>query len=143
MNTTKTFTSQNKQFKIEVRIPKERSDFRRSTLIAYVWGSNEPNDSVLDEAAKAAGAPHRYTTIGEFPAVDKAFRDYNKLVVKSQREVLGAGLREVFGAFVDSPELKEIKFSRTAGCRCGCSPGFIIRAQGLQGHSIYINEVKA
>lgn len=60
---------------------------------------------------------------GEDPTVDKAWDAYNRAEVKAMRvKVLNwldaAGYERV-----------KVRFSRKAGCGCGCSPGFIADRQ--------------
>lgn len=48
-----------------------------------------------------------------------------------------AALREIFGPYVD------IKWSRTAGCSCGCSPGYRIknleRGHKYRNHDVWVD----
>ncbi|AYN55918.1 hypothetical protein PBI_COLTRANE_47 [Microbacterium phage Coltrane] len=73
--------------------------------------------------AEAYGSP--FYGKGEFPAEDKLFASLNRQVVKNQKAVVEE-LR------MTSEELDDIlaaagklTFSRTAGCGCGCSSGFV------------------
>lgn len=58
-----------------------------------------------------------------------AFKAQFRADVKVTREALESLL----------PDLGGLRFSRTAGCRCGCSPGFIAKAH--RGQDIYITLV--
>lgn len=58
-------------------------------------------------------------------------KTWSKLGTISTKATI-ASLREIFG-----PE-PEIKWSRTAGCSCGCSPGY--RVKNLPSGSPYINK---
>jgi len=67
--------------------------------------------------------PTPYTRRGEFTEVDRAWDAHNREIVATKRAVLDRVLKQI----VDDASELEIKFSRKAGCACGCSPGFKIR----------------
>jgi hypothetical protein len=60
-----------------------------------------------------------YTRKGEQPEVDAAWRKYNQAEIKLERAVID-DVRKRYGL-----DLGKLSFSRTAGCSCKCSPGFI------------------
>lgn len=62
----------------------------------------------------------RYTERGDDPDADRAFDRGNREQAKIWRETLSA-VAAVWDTEVDA------KFSRDAGCSCGCSPGFIVK----------------
>lgn len=76
---------------------------------------------LIAAAMKWYGVDHPYTRRGEFPNIDKAFDRMNREIVTHKRRVLVAFLTQL-GL---DPAAFDLKFSRKAGCRCGCSPGFI------------------
>lgn len=80
-------------------IVRPRNDYRDySGTRIYVWPENE---SVLDNFL-----------VGRRARPTEAYR----AIVKT----------EVFEALGIDPERYNVKWSRTAGCSCGCSPGFIL-----------------
>ena len=106
---------------------------------ASVWeadGSVPEAEVVLGPVAKALGAPTIHTVRGAFPALDKAWDAYNKSVVEVKRAVLFGALKALAPVNPQAAYFREnmdqIKFSRKAGCRCGCSPGFVL--PGLASH---------
>lgn len=114
------FEAQGKKFEIKIVEEwehKQRSwSFKRSTGRASVNGAFEP----------------------PFPANDADEREWKKWrreATKSEAEVLAAG----FAAMnIDI----SFRFSQTAGCSCGCSPGFILTGGPVAGwFDFWVNEV--
>lgn len=67
----------------------------------------------------------RYTVRGDFPDVDLAFDRSNRYQSRVWREVAEATFAVWDAPFAGS-------FSRSAGCTCTCSPGFVLRdSRGL------------
>lgn len=97
--------------------------FGRQSWKAFIWGVPEPDDKELIRVAKEQGAPTVHTQRGQYPVLDKAWRKYNKEEVAGERVYLAAAL---LALGIDESACS-ISFSRTAGCHCGCSPGFIIK----------------
>lgn len=64
-----------------------------------------------------------YTIHGEDPENDKAWKKYNRAEVA----IMKTKVTNVLHSFVDYDGVT-VKFSRTAGCSCPCSPGFIASA---------------
>lgn len=69
---------------------------------------------------------------GDGSPEDKAWRRYNREEIRLQRalaaralEALKAHGLQTYGVIVGTVETK---FSRKAGCSCGCSPGLILQA---------------
>lgn len=128
-----TFESGGKSYRLRDRgvYGKKRSG------VAFVSGADEHLDSAeaIQPAAAAVAAPTIYTRRGVFPTVDRAWDEFNRQVVAAQRAVLDDGLR----ALGHRPEEMGIQFSRTAGCSCPCSPGFVLRRMPFA--SLYIERV--
>lgn len=79
----------------------------------------------------------KYTIKGQDPAVDKLWRKYNRIELSVQRAFLDLKHRELLSAFgfaVGDGRL-QFKWSRTAGCSCGCSPGWLPYRDGRRIHS--------
>jgi hypothetical protein len=66
-----------------------------------------------------------YTSRGEYPQVDKAWDEHNKAYV--------AGVRSLLAQVEDIVGSKKMKFSKKAGCSCGCSPGVHRRRPAWSG----------
>lgn len=58
---------------------------------------------------------------GKDPENDKAWRKYNKAEVSMERFVIQQAAKD---GVLDEDFVKELNFSRKAGCSCGCSPGW-------------------
>ena len=75
-----------------------------------------------------------YSMKGDDPENDKAWRKYNRDEIVAMRELLD----DISGWLqsISNGDLK-YRFSRKAGCSCGCSPGFIAdRALFFNGRAI-------
>lgn len=78
---------------------------------------------------------------GDGSEEDKAWRRYNREEIKLQRELATRAIRalqqhglQTYGMTVGTVETK---FSRTAGCGCGCSPGLILQADVRAGAPLF------
>lgn len=114
-------------------LKKERKPgVRWSAPRGYVFGVYGEDPSVkFANLAKKYALESVYTRRGEFPEVDRAFDKMNRMIIRVQRQILDAALKTL-GVVVTKAE-----FSQKAGCRCGCSPGFILR--GLTPGNWYIS----
>jgi hypothetical protein len=91
-----------------IRSSDSRKGFNRS--VVYV-------ESALDEVANQWFGKHKIRSLDfRCKTWEKACKVVNKQHIKA--------LKELF------PEADSIRFSRTAGCNCGCSPGFIMKYTG-------------
>lgn len=88
---------------------------------------------VLDGFRVALGLSTVFTTRGEYPALDKAFDAFNTLVMREKEDDLKTAL-DYIATRDDAIDLDfksksgiQPKFSRYAGCSCGCSPGFMLQ----------------
>lgn len=109
----------------------ERRDVK-SRVYIFSHGADDLSTANIEALAKRLGAPSMHTKRGEYPALDKAWDRHNRSIIEAQRRVLEAG----FGALAD-----DAKFSRRAGCGCGCSPGFILATD--RGLDYFINAAAA
>lgn len=139
---TKTFVLDGRKYEIELRYPE--SDRRRSTSnrsIAFVWEEivDQIDDSMLQKAADVAGAETIYTKMGDFPLVDEAFKIHNAVIIAVKHRLLFRALLECVGA--ETMKGVTLTFSRKAGCKCGCSPGFIVRGLPLS-LEIFVQRLK-
>lgn len=124
---------------------------------AFVWTdwADEMSTSAICDAAKSAGsivtlethpfaapeyigAADIHTKRGAFPAVDKAWDKHNREIVRRKSIVFREGLKAVLK---EKHNDVKFRFSRTAGCSCGCSPGFIV--EGVDARiTFYVQEPK-
>jgi len=113
-----------------------RGLFRRAR--AHVWcDADEYSDDLIHEYAKEKGLQNAYTTRGEHKDIDKMWAALNKRIVSRKRHVLEETL---VALKLDIPP-EDIAWSRTAGCGCGCSPGFLIKGGHLYNRNIFVNAV--
>jgi len=87
----------------------------------YVW---YPTTEFVGEAPP-------FSVKGDDPAIDKRWRAYNKAELMVMRHIL------ILAGFDD----RDWKFSRKAGCFCGCSAGFI-RTNYIANHFDYFISVE-
>lgn len=104
---------------------------RPDRVTAHVFGVPDPEEI----SYCGITAQPRYSLKGEDKANDKAWRIYNRAEVSLQRMVIERLVLEgVIPAF-----FSKFTFSRTAGCSCGCSPGWKGNPLGgYQGGTLYV-----
>ena len=91
---------------------------RRKLGRAYLWGEPDPEETA-DLKTPAYGQR------GENADNDKGWDLYNA----EEKRIMRVVLDKVF-AEIDSRlglKAEKMSFSRTAGCSCGCSPGFMLK----------------
>jgi hypothetical protein len=76
---------------------------------------------------------HIYTKRGDFPEVDKAWDKYNRSIVKAERIFVDTVREQLL-----KDTMGKAKWSKKAGCFCGCSPGWIVDGEELRRHSIQV-----
>lgn len=95
-----------------------------------------------------------YTARGEDPANDKAWDAYNRAEVKAMKADIEAAAKELIFRYtpdqsfaaINAALTEGLKFSKRAGCSCGCSAGFVspkhvsFRGNGISQISISRNE---
>lgn len=109
--------------------------YRRTTGRAFVWNNPEVSDQILHDEAARLGLTTVYTAKGEYPTLDKAWKQYNKMEVVSMRGLLDAACTAM------GLKIESVKFSRYAGCSCPCSPGFIVSFTGIPGYfDLFVGE---
>jgi hypothetical protein len=102
---------------LEYHTNPEPYDSRRKHTIVYISNPFDPKDFGFD------GQPE-YSRKGENPELDKAWRKYNKIEVNLQRGIIDQAVKH---GMIEEDLAKELKWSRKAGCSCGCSPGWTTR----------------
>jgi hypothetical protein len=90
---------------------------RQKHTIVSIINPFDPEDFGFD------GRPE-YSRKGENPELDKAWRKYNKIEVNLQRGIIDQAVKH---GMIEEDLAKELKWSRKAGCSCGCSPGWTTR----------------
>lgn len=101
----------------------------KSRVYVEGFGDEVPTDAILEPMARHLGLPTIYTARGDHKAMDALWDAVNARVVEEKRQALASLM----------PNL-EARFSRKAGCACGCSPGFI--AENVKGFDIWITKKK-
>jgi len=71
-----------------------------------------------------------YSSKGVNEEIDKAWRQYNRTEIRIMRRYAGKAVAKHYGYKV------KMRFARSAGCRCGCSPGFILDREG--SYDLYV-----
>ena len=124
---------------------RDYSSRQRTKPKGYCWGPGDDRNPSVEFRflAEYVGAPSVYTSRGEYPALDKAFDKMNREIVAAKTEVFKTALLAL-GMDEASVEAKgAVKFSRKAGCSCGCSPGFLLNVGDvLTGETVYVEEKK-
>jgi len=129
----KRFRCGDRDYEISIQHDNEKP----AKMRAYVYDKRgEPDDGALAELASRRGHKSIYTKRGLDKIMDQAWDAHNALIVANKEALLRAGLYAV-----GAPSGVKAKFSRTAGCRCGCSPGFVVSEWGF-GFNLWIEEVK-
>ena len=137
---SETFEMGDKTYSVDVQYSTTTDPYSKRRLgRAFVHG---PGDSLPMDAVKSAasivGAPDPYTIRGEYPDLDRAWDAYNKTIVALKRGVLNGAL-----SALGWDEIKAT-FAKTAGCPCGCSPGFVLKGpkELTDNATLYVKEVK-
>ena len=105
--------------KVTIRPLYNNRSWRPVKTRVYVSGVEKSKDE-LEKIAKEEGADTIYTSLGDYPVLDKAWKKYNRELVKMMKEVA-----EKANLTNESGQPLKLNYSRKAGCSCGCSPGFI------------------
>jgi hypothetical protein len=102
---------------------------KQKHTILYISNPFDPED------LKHSGITKRpeYSIKGEDPTLDKAWKQYNKVELLMQKRIINQAVRD---GLLDESLAKELKFSRKAGCQCGCSPGW--KARDYRRQSIWL-----
>lgn len=103
---------------------------RQKHTILYVSNPFDPED------LKHSGITKRpeYSAKGDNPELDKEWKRYNKAELMIQKRIINQAVRD---GLLDESLAKELKFSRKAGCACGCSPGW--KARDYRRQSVWLN----
>lgn len=99
-----------------------REDSRKARV--YVSGEEDVDFTEAYAMQRANG----YANKGTNPEEDKLFAKLNRQVVKNQKAVIEEA-RVAIPELAEMLEGKSLTFSRTAGCGCGCSSGFVPSSQ--------------
>lgn len=101
---------------------------RTGRVKVFVW--------LNDEAYAPSGVPFspRRADFDSVEAYEEAYAAWDKALTKAWNAANREIIRQVAGAM--NLDLGKIRFSRTAGCSCGCSPGYTTDL--VAQHDIYI-----
>ena len=102
---------------------------RQKHTILYISNPFVPED------LKHSGITKRpeYTIKGDFPDIDKAWKQYNRAELQIQKRIINQAVRD---GLLEDALAKELKWSRKAGCFCGCSPGW--KARDFRRQSVWL-----
>jgi len=90
---------------------------KQKHTVVYISNPFDPED------LKHSGITRRpeYSRKGDNPSLDKEWKQYNKAELLIQKRIINQAVR---GGLLEESFAKGLKFSRKAGCGCGCSPGW-------------------
>lgn len=109
--------------------------YRKNTGRAFVWDNPKVSDKILLDEAEKLGLTSIYSEKGKYPTLDAAWKKYNRMEVKSMTGLLEAACNAM------GLTIEKVTFSRYAGCSCPCSPGFIIKLEGVPGYfDLFVSE---
>ena len=102
---------------------------RQKHTILYVVNPFDPED------LKHSGITKRpeYSAKGDNTELDKEWKRYNKAELMIQKRIISQAVRD---GLLDTDLAKELKWSRKAGCACGCSPGW--KARDYRRQSVWL-----
>jgi hypothetical protein len=129
MNNTTTITFNEEVCTLESSRTLEPYGSRQKHTILYVSNPFDPED------LKHSGITKRpeYSRKGEDKELDKEWRRYNKAELMIQKRIINQAVRD---GLLDKDLAAELKFSRKAGCQCGCSPGW--KSRDYRRQSIWL-----
>lgn len=107
----------------------EHSSSKQKHTIVYISNPFSPEDINY----KGITEQPEYSKKGDDVELDKAWRKYNKAELDMQKTIIN---RAVATGLIDSEFAKQLKWSRKAGCSCGCSPGW--RARDFGRKSVWL-----
>lgn len=130
--TTVIFTINQRKFEAHLGKQEKRTRGR-----AYVHGwFDDIGYDLQHSVCRGLGIDTVYTQRDAHPLMDKAWDAFNSVIVAAKKQVLD----EALDALKIEPAARSSKFSRKAGCSCGCSPGFIL--EELHGYDLWVDELK-
>lgn len=141
-NITTTYNHNGETYQVEYRVTtptyRNGSKWRVNTqAFINVADAHEISTEPLETIADINGFDTIHTVKGQCPELDAAWRKHNRNEVANMRAILD-GAFEALGV-----SFNEVKFSKTAACRCGCSPCFVIKSNEFDANAtLFINPVK-
>lgn len=117
-----------RQYTVLTRVDHEARPGTKARVYVRCAADDASASEVLAPFAALVGAPTPYTQRGAYPALDRAWDAFNSHLIAAKT----AALRAAGTALADDVDamMATAKFSRKAGCSCGCSPGFVV--EGLK-----------
>lgn len=129
MSKSKQFTAMGRTFIVTLRAADRPAS--RARMSVFDNPDTDSQEEAIHTRAKELGAPHGWTKRGDFPEIDKMWDVMNRAIVDHKRTIAN----EAAEALGIEPSMS---FSRKAGCSCGCSPGFILKA--ITGVQFFVEE---
>jgi len=93
---------------------------RQKHTILYISNPFSPEDLKDSGFTKQPEYSHK----GEDKELDKEWKRYNKAELAIQERIISQAVQD---GLLDESLARELKWSRKAGCQCGCSPGWKTR----------------
>jgi len=129
MNNTTTITFNEEVCSLESSRTLEPYGSRQKHTILYISNPFDPEDLKHSGITKRPEYSHK----GEDKELDKEWRKYNKAELMIQKRIINQAVRD---GLLDKDLAAELKFSRKAGCQCGCSPGW--KSRDYRRQSIWL-----
>ena len=120
MNNDTTIQFNNEVCSLTFKCSKETYPSKQKHTIVHISNPFSPEDIT----GSGITCQPEYSHKGEDKALDKEWRKYNKFELLIQKKIINQAVKD---GLMDKSLAEELKWSRTAGCRCGCSPGWMSR----------------
>jgi hypothetical protein len=117
MNTTTTITFNEEVCTLTSKRTVEHYGSRQKHTILYISNPFSPEDLKGSGFTKEPEYSHK----GEDKELDKEWRKYNKAELMIQKRIIDQAVQD---GLLDRNLAEELRWSRKAGCQCGCSPGW-------------------
>ncbi len=129
MNTTTTIKFNEEVCSLTTSRTVEPFGSRQKHTILYISNPFDPEELKYSGITKRPEYSHK----GEDKELDKEWKRYNKAELAIQKRII---YQAVQGGLIDEGLAQGLKFSRKAGCQCGCSPGW--KARDYRRQSIWL-----
>ena len=120
MNNDTTIKFNNEACSLTFKCSKETYPSKQKHTILYITNPFDPEDVQGSGFTKQPD----YSRKGDDKELDKEWRKYNKFELSLQKQII---MHAVSNGMLDADLASELKWSRKAGCSCGCSPGWTSR----------------
>jgi hypothetical protein len=132
MNKTTTIKFNEEVCTLNAKTTPEHYSSKQKHTTLYISNPFDPEDLRYSGITKRP----EYTRKGEFPEIDKEWRRYNKAELQIEKKIIAKAVQD---GLLDAELAKELKWSRKAGCSCGCSPGW--KSRDYRRQSIWLTVI--